>query len=197
MGNNLRIISNLGRSNRFSCLLKPNKSETTTESSSGSCRSVKSLHLHQLMTREIKERDVYDDYEKIQDISEGSMGSVSLVQKKRQGRNRKSNDCFLFEGFFSRLIRDKNYRETCRYYAEYHNRIAIVMELCSGGDLFSRDPYTEDRARHIVRQITSAVAYMHRCGIIHRGEQFAQHTSPCILLWIMVHAHDVFFIIII
>ena len=181
------------------------------------------------MTREIKERDVYDDYEKLQDISEGSMGSVTLVQKKREGRNRKSNDCFLFGGFVALLVRGVNHREACRYYAlktikvnqvedpsfirelrneieilelldhpnivraiatyEYHNHIAIVMELCSGGDLFSRDPYTEDRARHIVRQITSAVAYMHRCGIMHRGETSVLHTSPFFFqAWLIMYS---------
>lgn len=42
------------------------------------------------------------------------------------------------------------------------------MELCSGGDLYSRDPYTEEEAARIVSSILSAVSYMHQQGIVHR-----------------------------
>jgi len=55
---------------------------------------------------------------------------------------------------------------------EYHLNIGIIMELCTGGNLYSRDPYSEEQARHIVRKITSAVAYMHICGITHRGQSY-------------------------
>jgi len=51
---------------------------------------------------------------------------------------------------------------------EHRNQIFIVMELCSGGDLYSRDPYTEDEAARIVSSILSAVSYMHTKNIIHR-----------------------------
>jgi serine/threonine protein kinase len=42
------------------------------------------------------------------------------------------------------------------------------MELCSGGDLYSRDPYTEEEAARIISSILSAVSYMHQQGIVHR-----------------------------
>jgi serine/threonine protein kinase len=47
-------------------------------------------------------------------------------------------------------------------------RLMIVMELCTGGDLHARFPYTEDEAAHITQQILSAVSYMHAQNIIHR-----------------------------
>jgi hypothetical protein len=53
---------------------------------------------------------------------------------------------------------------------EQRNQLCIVMELCSGGDLYTRDPYTEDQARRIIRKLTHCVAYMHRCGVVHRGK---------------------------
>jgi serine/threonine protein kinase len=40
---------------------------------------------------------------------------------------------------------------------EHRNQIFIVMELCSGGDLYSRDPYTEEEAARIVSSILSAI----------------------------------------
>lgn len=46
------------------------------------------------------------------------------------------------------------------------------MELCSGGDLYLRDPYTEEEAARIVSSILSAVAYMHRKKIIHRDLKY-------------------------
>lgn len=48
------------------------------------------------------------------------------------------------------------------------DKLMIVMELCTGGDLFSRVPYTEDSVANVTRQILSAVAYMHDRGVIHR-----------------------------
>ena len=38
--------------------------------------------------------------------------------------------------------------------------IAIIMQLCSGGDLYSRVPYSEKDAARITRQILSAINYM-------------------------------------
>jgi serine/threonine protein kinase len=55
---------------------------------------------------------------------------------------------------------------------EHRNQIFIVMELCSGGDLYSRDPYTEEEAARITSSILSAVAYMHYKGVIHRDLKY-------------------------
>ena len=57
----------------------------------------------------------------------------------------------------------------------YRNQIFIVMELCSGGDLYSRDPYTEEEAARIVSQILSAISYMVRyfCTTERRQEAIA------------------------
>ena len=48
----------------------------------------------------------------------------------------------------------------------------LVLELCSGGDLYTRDPYTEDQAARIVNSIMSAVAFMHDHGIMHRDLKY-------------------------
>lgn len=54
----------------------------------------------------------------------------------------------------------------------YKGSLYLVLELCSGSDLYSRDPYSEEEARKIIRALLSAVAYMHSKRIIHRGESF-------------------------
>lgn len=38
--------------------------------------------------------------------------------------------------------------------------ISIIMQLCSGGDLYTRVPYSEKDAARITRQILSAIKYM-------------------------------------
>jgi serine/threonine protein kinase len=55
---------------------------------------------------------------------------------------------------------------------EHRNQIFIVMELCSGGDLYSRDPYTEEAAARIVSSILSALSYMHEHNVAHRDLKY-------------------------
>jgi calcium-dependent protein kinase len=46
---------------------------------------------------------------------------------------------------------------------------AILMELCKGGDLESRQTsYTEQEVSIILQQILSAAAYLHERNIVHR-----------------------------
>lgn len=48
---------------------------------------------------------------------------------------------------------------------EFRNQLFVTMELCSGGDLYSHDPYTEEEAARITMAILSAVSYMHSKGV--------------------------------
>lgn len=55
---------------------------------------------------------------------------------------------------------------------EHRNQLFMVMECCSGGDLYSRDPYTEEQAARIINSILSAVSYMHEHTIVHRDLKY-------------------------
>lgn len=55
---------------------------------------------------------------------------------------------------------------------DYHNRLFLVLELCGGGDLYTRDPYTEEQASHIIFCLAKAIAYLHSKGIVHRDIKF-------------------------
>ena len=51
---------------------------------------------------------------------------------------------------------------------ERKRHVYLVMEYCSGGDLRARFPYTEHQAAVIVKQIVSAVTYLHSKNVVHR-----------------------------
>lgn len=47
---------------------------------------------------------------------------------------------------------------------DYRQRLYIVLELCSGGDLYGREPYTEKQALFITKSLVSAIAYLRSRG---------------------------------
>ncbi|KAI4323663.1 hypothetical protein L6164_023250 [Bauhinia variegata] len=55
---------------------------------------------------------------------------------------------------------------------EDSNGVHLVLELCSGGELFDRiaaiESYTEERAAAVVRQIAEGLDAIHRANIVHR-----------------------------
>ena len=54
---------------------------------------------------------------------------------------------------------------------EFKNQLYLVLELCSGGDLYARDPYDEKQARHIVHSILDACTFLHKKNITHRDRE--------------------------
>ena len=182
------------------------------------------LGAHDVRGNLMRERsgvDVFDVYDKVKGIGEGSMGSVHMVRKKhsdpsllgsfkagrgqsfdenagqpgpqpgtaQRRRSSKSSGLFALKSIQLARMSDE-------FIAELKNEIDIlksldhpnivkplevfnrkrqmfvVMELCSGGDLYTRDPYTEDQAGHITGQVLSAISYMHSRNITHRDLKF-------------------------
>lgn len=161
--------------------------------------------------------DVLKYYNVLTVLGEGSMGSVSLAQKKKKhvggsaytekkktwfGRvveKRKSAPSEVINEGNSKLYALKSIillRVSDEFLDELRNEISIlqsldhpnivkayevyetsiniylVLEHCSGGDLYSRVPYSEKDSAKIVGKLMSAISHMHRHNITHRDLKF-------------------------
>lgn len=72
------------------------------------------------------------------------------------------------------IFKSLDHPHLLKAYDTYHSqkKICIIMELCTGGDLYSRFPYPERQAGEIMTSILSAVSYMHKNNIMHRDLKF-------------------------
>ena len=72
------------------------------------------------------------------------------------------------------ILQDLHHPNVIRFIDVYEDALAVhlVMELCTGGELFDRiaseKSFSEAKASMITRQIFEAVAYLHGKGIVHR-----------------------------
>lgn len=72
------------------------------------------------------------------------------------------------------IFKSMDHPNVLKAYETFHRKkeISIIMELCTGGDLYTRLPYSERQAAEIMKQLLSAVAYMHKNRIIHRDREY-------------------------
>ena len=68
------------------------------------------------------------------------------------------------------ILKGLDHKNIIKAYETYqrHKQLEIVMELCTGGDLLARLPYTDAQASYVVQQILSALSYLHDNNIAHR-----------------------------
>lgn len=122
-------------------------------------------------------------YETSGSLGEGSMGSVSVCTQRASGRkfalktiqldrisqdmiNELKNEIDLLTGLdHPNIIRPLELFERKR-------QIYFIMELCSGGDLYTRAPYTTAQACRMVNTMLGALQYMHTRGIVHRDLKY-------------------------
>lgn len=55
---------------------------------------------------------------------------------------------------------------------EWKQQYFLIMQLCEGGDLFHNIKqsrfFSEEKTKHIIKQILSAINYMHKQNVCHR-----------------------------
>ena len=130
-----------------------------------------------------------DDYTLEKFLGKGTFGEVYLTKKFN------SNNLYATKRMERKMVDDPRY---IKYFKNeitilkrlFHNNIIrleelkmtnnhyyIIMEYCNGGSLSDcpkrykelyHHPFTEQIVQHIMRQVISAVKYMHSQGIIHR-----------------------------
>ena len=72
------------------------------------------------------------------------------------------------------ILKTLDHPNIIRAYETYEkgNQLSLIMELCTGGDLFSRmKTYTEGRVLTIIQQVLRAISYMHNLDVIHRDRE--------------------------
>ena len=107
-------------------------------------------------------------------ISFGSSVSVDFALKSiilEKCRDATFRDELLHEIAMLRKLDHPNIVRALETY-DYDNSIYLVLELCNGGDLYTRDPYTERQACTITYALLDAVAYLHSKHITHRDLKF-------------------------
>lgn len=124
--------------------------------------------------------ETYNDYNMINVVGEGRTGAVFIVQNKRTEKfsackvlNKVDHDMQAIRKEIE-MLRRLDHPHVVRLYEaiEDHESVFLLMELCHGGDLFSRihdeRHLSEAHSRIFAHQMISALAYCHDRGIVHR-----------------------------
>jgi len=73
-----------------------------------------------------------------------------------------------------KILQSLDHPNIVKAYEVYENSVNIylVLEHCSGGDLYSRIPYSEKQSAKIVGKLLSALSHMHQHHVCHRDIKF-------------------------
>jgi calcium-dependent protein kinase len=145
-------------------------------------------------TTHIRERLIHETHEdplalfdSVKQLGSGVSGSVHLVRSKRTGLEYAlkllAKDMFssdTFDQFLQEvtLLRELDHPHIVRLVEVFNLQdgvnLALLMEFLSGGELYNAlqeqkdQRFSEESAKDIMRQLVSAVAFLHSQGIVHR-----------------------------
>ena len=129
--------------------------------------------------------ELTDKYEIIREIGSGGFSRCLLVKNKitkvsyacKELLKKSLSD---YEGLMREvnLMIKLDHPNIIKLYEYYENdkKIYLIMELCTGGELFDRIventengiQFTEKQAANLFRQMMNAINYCHKNGIVHR-----------------------------
>merc|ERR1712051_535516 len=99
---------------------------------------------------------------------DGNMYAIKIIDKKALKGKEDSLENEI------RVLKRLDHRNVVKLLEAYESRtcVYLVMELVTGGELFDRivekGSYSEKDAADLIKQVLSAVAYMHEEGVVHR-----------------------------
>jgi calcium-dependent protein kinase len=133
----------------------------------------------------IKKKNYLEDYIFIKEIGKGAYGYVSKIKMKYGGLLRaakviKSESIAKEKNKKEKLFAEisipikLDHPNIAKLYEvfEWKNQFVLIMELMEGGDLFhfikQNKLFSEKKAAELMKQIMSAVFYMHKQNVCHR-----------------------------
>eukprot|EP00941_MAST-03F_sp_MAST-3F-sp1_P003227 g3227.t1 len=131
-------------------------------------------------------RKKYEGVDKFGQLGKGSIGTIKEVVRRVDGEkfalkivrtngNRGALDNILNEINLLSQTSHPNVIKIYESYEEVTHNIYMVMQLCSGGDLFTRlleapqDHFNERSCAQLMSQILQSVNYLHSKKIVHRN----------------------------
>jgi calcium-dependent protein kinase len=104
---------------------------------------------------------------KVKNKSNGQIRALKIIKKTK---NQDSARMYLEVEILKKLIHP-NIMQIFEFYEDKKN-FYIITEICDGGELFDqivqKGSFTEDEAAKVIKQILSAVNYIHTNNIVHR-----------------------------
>ena len=102
----------------------------------------------------------------------GGMLRAAKIIKSSEVTAEKANLCKLFAEISLPMKLDHPNLVKLFEVFEHKAKYVLILELCEGGDLFNYIKqsryFSEAKAAQIIKQILSAVNYMHKQGVMHR-----------------------------
>ena len=177
------LKANYKQENLTLTLQSPNKKRSTLKEISKLANNSRNIKIKSLIT--LIESKPLDNYDILKNLGKGSYGSVFKVKHKITGEIRamkviknilptnsnKIDNKFLREIQVLKELEHPNIIKIYEYYIDDVNHY-IVTELVTGGELYDTivkfQRFNEKKAAYIMRQILSALNYLHSRGIVHR-----------------------------
>ncbi len=106
----------------------------------------------------------------VRKVKSRSTGQVRALKIIKKSKNQDSARMYLEVEILKKLIHP-NIMQIFEFYEDKKN-FYIITEICEGGELFDqivrKGSFNEDEAANVVKQILSAVNYIHSNSIVHR-----------------------------
>ena len=145
-----------------------------------SLKNIKTLKISKGDFIRIRGNNFFDEYELKEKLGEGAYGSVYKVYQKATNYIRavkaiKKKNVYRTEFMNEiKVLKTVDHPNIIKLFDCYYDNIFYYMveEYCSGGDLFDyikkEKCFTERKASIIIKQLLSAINYLHKKNIVHR-----------------------------